>query len=140
MDQDRRNPYLILGVDYGASKDDARRAAARVLRKLKSASNSPYTAEDVTWALHEVEHVNDDPEAGVTIFRVPASPGLLAMKPSKGIFAPPPRPEPRSSPPSSDEDLQRIASSALVELASHLLTGFAAVVDTQPIYAAGEES
>jgi hypothetical protein len=140
LDQDRRNPYLILGLDYGASKDEARRAAARVLRKLKSASNSPYTTEDVTWALHEVEHVNDDPEAGVTIFRVPASEGLLAMKAPEGIFAPPSRPEPRSSPPSTEEDLWRIAGAALVELASGLLSEFASVIDTHPTYTVREES
>lgn len=140
MTEDRRNPYLILGLDYGASKDDARRSAARVLRKLRSSPDAPYTTEDVTWALHEVEHVNDDPEAGVNIFRVPASKSSFDLSPSKGLFAPPSRPEPRSSPSSTEEDLHRLAGGAMAELASGLLTEFAAVIETRPTYLSKEES
>jgi hypothetical protein len=138
--EDRRNPYLILGLNYGASKDDARRAAARVLRKLRSTPDSLYTTEDVTWALHEVEHVNDDPEAGVNIFRVPVSKSSFDLSPSEGLFAPPSRPEPRSSPSSTDEDLQRLAAGATAELASTLLTEFVSVIETRPTYFSKEES
>lgn len=140
MSDDKRNPYLILGIDYGASKDDARRAGARVLRKLKSKPDAPYTTEDVTWALHEVEHVNDDPEAGVDIFRVPASKSSFDLSPSEGLFAPASRPEPRSSSPSTEEDIQRLAAGAIAELASGLLTEFASVIDTKPTYLSKEES
>jgi len=134
MAEDRRNPYLILGLEYGASKDKARRAAARVLRKVREASDSLYSPEDVTWALHEVEHLNDEPEAGFTIFRVPASGRGLGTNVTEGIFAPTPRSQARSSPPSTDEDLSRIAGAALVELASDLLMGRGDIVDVRPSY------
>ena len=38
----RRSPYLILGVPYGASKNDAARAFARATRRLRRQSDAPY--------------------------------------------------------------------------------------------------
>jgi hypothetical protein len=135
---DRRNPYFILGLDYGASKDEARRATARVLRRLKTTPDAQYTAADVTWALHEVEQVNDDPDAGVHIFRVPSSPGPIGLPGSEGLFAPAATPEVRSSPPSTEADLERLATAALAELASSLLAEYSSLIDTIPSYSSKE--
>jgi hypothetical protein len=125
----RRNPYVILGLLYGATKDEARRRAARILRKLKSTTDSPYTVEDVTWALHQIEIVNENPEVGLDIFRVPATDALRARESCGGIFS-----NPRASPPSNQQDLQRIVGAALVELGGIVLEKLALSVDSWPTY------
>jgi hypothetical protein len=52
---DRRNPYLILGIDHGADATQASAAFARATRRLRNHPGPPYTIEDLTWALHRIE-------------------------------------------------------------------------------------
>lgn len=117
MTTELRNPYLILGLDYGASLREARRAMARLTKRLKSADDSPYSSEDLTWALHQIEQVNKDPEAGVDIFRVPANRSVFQLKEGEGLFSPPARPLPRRTSPPSEEDMGTVHALAMEEVA-----------------------
>src|SRR4051794_10284862 len=101
---DRRNPYVILGVPYGASRGEARRAAARRTRELRQREEAQYSTEDITWALHQVEQVIDDAASAVEVFRVPAAPGILDAPSGRGLFHPPAEPLPRRSDPLTDEE------------------------------------
>lgn len=92
---ERRNPYLVLGVPFGASRDEATRAFARrtkSLRRLGAAGRSRHT--DLTGALHEIESTRSDPAAAMAPYRVPADPRAAALTADGlfggGVFAPPP--------------------------------------------------
>ena len=132
MRDDRRNPYLILGVPYGASKDEARRAAARRVRQVKQLTDPLYALEDVTWALHQVEQVIADPSSGVDVFRVPASPGILDAPVGEGLFRAPVARLPRSSAPSSDEEFAALRSRALNHIGAQALDLVSRSIDCRP--------
>lgn len=92
---ERRNPYLVLGVPFGASRDEATRAFARrakFLRRLGTASRSLHT--DLTGALHEIETAKGDPAATMAPYRVPMDPRTASLTSDGlfggGVFAPPP--------------------------------------------------
>jgi hypothetical protein len=48
-------PHLVLGIPTGSSPDEAVRAFAMKTRKVKNSSDSPFTIEDLTAALAEVQ-------------------------------------------------------------------------------------
>jgi hypothetical protein len=118
---DRRNPYLVLGVPYGASRGEARRAAARRTRELRRRQDAPYSTEDVTWALHQVEQVIDDPASAVGVFRVPAAPGILDAPSGHGLFHPSAVPLPRRTGPLTDEEVAEIRHQALAAVSKKVL-------------------
>jgi len=84
-----RNPYVILGIPFGASKDDASAAFARKARGLRRANDPGGRLPDLTWALNQVQEVVKDPRIALDIYRVPADPeafrtvgpGALGPKP-----------------------------------------------------------
>jgi hypothetical protein len=119
---ERRNPYVILGVPYGASRGEARRAAARRTRELRQRVEAPYSTEDVTWALHQVEQVIDDPSSAVAVFRVPAAPGILDAPSSHGLFHPAAVPLRRRSEALSDEEFDAIRHDAVVAVSKDVIT------------------
>ena len=87
-----RNPYLLLGVDYGAPPDVARRSFARAARRVRRAGGSgTTTVEDLNWALHEIQNRQEDPQDSVTVFRVPADPDVFTPR-GEGMFRPRPVP------------------------------------------------
>lgn len=118
---DRRNPYLILGLDFGASPEEAAAAFARISRHVKRNSDLAYSLEDVTWALHQIEQSATDHESEVTLYRVPADPGVFA---SPGNFDPGPQPLRRSTGP-SDEAVEALRGEELLELLSSPLDALA---------------
>lgn len=132
MMDDRRNPYVILGIPYGASRGEARRAVARRTRELRQRPDAPYSAEDVNWALHQVEQVIDDPEAGVEVFRVPAAPGILDAPSGHGLFHPPPEPLPRRSAPLTDEQFDAIRHEAVATVSRSVITALGPTVKCWP--------
>jgi hypothetical protein len=83
----RRNPYLILGIDFAAEPTEAAKAFARVSRRLRRERGDgvPFTIEDATWALHEIEQAATDPEANLGVFRVPANPEVYEVAAGPGI-------------------------------------------------------
>lgn len=129
---DRRNPYLVLGVPYGASKDEARSAAARRSKDLRRNPGTRYSIEDVTWALHYVEQVAEDPSSAVTVFRVPAAPGILDAPGSDGLFRAPVLPLPRRSSALSDEEFQRIRSDAIHDVTRLVVRTLGPLVNCRP--------
>lgn len=120
MDE-RRNPYVILGVPYGATRGEARRAAARRSRELRQRRDTPYSTEDVTWALHQVEQVIDDPASGVDVFRVPAAPGILDAPSGNGLFNPRADPMARRTGPLTDAEFHAIRHRAVASVSKSVL-------------------
>jgi hypothetical protein len=106
-----RNPYVILGIPFGASREQANRAfarRARPLRRLGAEGRAQLT--DLTWALNQIDEAIRDPEEALWVYRIPADPAVLAPSGS-GEFAPQPRPMGRRSGDSADSvaALQRAA-------------------------------
>jgi hypothetical protein len=91
-----RNPYLLLGVDYGVAPDEARRRFARAARRVRRAPGSTISIEDLNWALHEVQSRTVPPADDVETFRVPANPAVFAPG-ATGVFSPPAVPFPRTT-------------------------------------------
>lgn len=69
----RRNPYIVLGVDFGTPVAEAKRAFALASRRVRRHPDPPFTMEDVTAAEREVQDLAD-PVRSIGIFRVPADP------------------------------------------------------------------
>jgi hypothetical protein len=123
-----RNPYLMLGVDYGTPPDQARRSFARAAKRVRRAAGSPITTEDLTWALHQIESRDTDPSDLVAEFRVPADKEVYEPG-GVGLFAPPPRPLDRTTV-TTEADLDAVRSgladelSVLLAAAAHALVRF----------------
>jgi hypothetical protein len=102
---DRRNPYLILGVDFASDPAGAAAAVARLSRRLRRArTDTAFTLEDATWALHEIEQAATDPEATIGVFRVPANPEAYDVPSGAGILALEPQNLARTTPVGSSAD------------------------------------
>jgi hypothetical protein len=103
----RRNPYLILGVDFAAEPAEATRAFARISRRLRRGRSAEgeggFTLEDATWALHEIEQAATDPEAALGIFRVPANPEVYEVTPGPGVVGLEPQNLTRTTPAGSTD-------------------------------------
>ncbi|MCU7727009.1 hypothetical protein ODJ79_25050 [Actinoplanes sp. KI2] len=86
-----RNPYLILGIPFGAGRAEANAAFARRVRSLPA---DPVEARayqtDLTWALQRIDSGPPQPAAELGCYRLPAGPGTD----EPGVFAPPPEPGP----------------------------------------------
>ena len=111
----RRNPYLILGVPFGADPERARAAFARRVREVKAGERGS-SVEDLTWALHEVEVAARDPMQSLDHYRIPADPEVLRADDCTGLFRPPPQPLARTSPPPSGAELEQLAVTGLATL------------------------
>lgn len=106
---DRRNPYVILGVPFGASEKDARGGFSRARRRLRQNPDQPFTAEDLTWALHQVEQILLKPELAFEVYRIPA---VAATNPV-GVFNPGPHRLPRTTDQATAEDWEQVKRSAI---------------------------
>lgn len=122
-----RNPYLILGVDFGASADTARRHFALAARRIRR-EGGRWSREDLTWALHEIEATDDDPQDSVWTFRVPADPSAFDA-PGGGLYRPAPIPLARRSPPTSADEVAQLRSQAARELLDVALAAGANAID-----------
>ena len=108
---DRRNPYLILGVDYGCSSTEASRAFASMVRRLRATPDAPYTIQDANWAKHQIEQVIEDSAAAITVYRVPADPSVYAKPDPAELLLEAPQPLPPA--PADDESvLERVRDAA----------------------------
>lgn len=112
----RFNPYLVLGIDYGASPGEASIAFARAQRRLRSADDPPFTKADINKALHYVQHLAKDPEASIDYFRVPADPRAYLPPSCDGLLDPPEDPPMRHTPMTTEADLKplRLAAATIV--------------------------
>lgn len=85
-----RNPYLILGLPFGASRDEANVAFARrgrVLRRQGDAGKAELM--ELTWALNQIDEALADPDSAIDIYRIPADPNAFDPE-GRGLFTPPP--------------------------------------------------
>lgn len=86
---DRRNPYIILGIPFGASREEANVAFARKAKALRRKASARLALTDLTWALNQVDEAIQHPERELGIYRVPADPNAYTV-PAAGVFNPPP--------------------------------------------------
>lgn len=113
---DRRNPYVILGVAFGADHASARRGFVRAMRRLKNGDSAIYTEEDVTWALHRIEQIELDPTASVDVYRVPANPNVFDDRGAPGMFNPGPIRMERRTDPVRAERLEQLRAEAIADV------------------------
>jgi hypothetical protein len=86
-----RNPYLILGVPFGTSREEANAAFVRRARRLRRGDRPAAGLTgltDLTWALNQIEEALGDPSAALGIYRVPARPEAFAGT-GPGLLRPP---------------------------------------------------
>jgi hypothetical protein len=123
---DRRNPYVLLGLPYGATPAEARRAYARRVRDVRWGDRSSTDPSDLEWALEQVEHEHADPTAKFGVYRVPADAAVLRTPAGFGLLAPAPRAAPRRSQVSPAEEVAVVLDAARLDAAQHLLDRTAA--------------
>jgi hypothetical protein len=126
-----RNPYLILGVDFAASGDDARRAFAHAARRIRRQGGA-WSIEDLNWALHEVEALESNPADLVSLYRVPADPQVFTPA-GEGLYRPPPVPLPRRTPAGDAEATEAARLAAARELDETLLRALGALIETPAV-------
>jgi hypothetical protein len=74
MSQQRSSPYLILGVPFGAGRNEVAKGFARAVKRLRQMEDPPFELEDLNWAQHEIDHREGVAEHSLDDFRVPADP------------------------------------------------------------------
>ena len=116
---DRRNPYLVLGIPYGASKREVRRAFAERSKRIRRGEFDAVRTEDLNWALHRLEQVEQDADIDLEYYRVPANNALIHDGPlsdsAHGFFNPEPAPLARRTNPLSSNERQNLADQAVIE-------------------------
>lgn len=120
-----RNPYVVLGVPFGTSRDVATAAFARKARRLRRQSGGAELLTDLTWALNQIEEAIDDPQTAIHLYRVPADPEALTSD-STGVLNPAPEAMGRTSP-ESTQALQAFRKDALAEALTHAAKEWASV-------------
>lgn len=122
MNDQRRNPYLILGVHYGVGRDEATRAFAATSKRARRDDQFPYSIEDLTWALNQIKSQIENPTSDLTTFRVPADPAALSVPSLLESDAFAAQPIARRTPPVAQSDLENVMKLArrdLIEQISH---------------------
>jgi hypothetical protein len=98
-----RNPYLLLGVDFGTSREAANVAFARKARALRRAGpEGRERLTELTWALNQIDEALVDPERAIDVYRIPADPDAFDPDGS-GLFRPPPERLERRTPGSGED-------------------------------------
>jgi len=115
MTSERRNPYLVLGLPYGASRSEATVAFARRSKRARSDPSFRYETEDLTWALNQVEAVITSAVSDVDIYRVPADPAVFLAPEGPGVLRPGPVPIPRRTSAPEEDELAALRKAALLE-------------------------
>jgi hypothetical protein len=121
---DRRNPYFVLGLDFGADARAAQAAFARLSRRLRRGRSGDYGIEDATRALHEIEHPATDPRANLDLYRVPADPAAYDYQPVDGVLSLAPQNLPRQAG-AAQEELTGLRAQLVRELGGAALDALA---------------
>lgn len=108
MTRERLNPYLVLGIPYAAPIKEVHKGFAKRARAIRNEEFDSYLLEDLTWAKHQIEQAERDPELDLTMYRVPANSEAfkndLSQSSARGFFNPTvKRIERKSDPTSTDE-------------------------------------
>ena len=125
-----RNPYVVLGVPFGSSRDVATASFARKARRLRRQPGGSEALTDLTWALNQIEEAIDDPQTAIHLFRVPADPGALKAV-SKGVLNPPPEAMVRTTSDSAGA-LRAFRQEALREVLFYAAREWASVAQVPP--------
>lgn len=126
-----RNPYLVLGIPFGASRDEANIAFARQgrsLRRLGDEGKERLVA--LTWALNQIDEAISDPDSAIDIYRIPADP--FAFDPEgRGLFTPPPERLDRTTP-ASNADARDAIERAVIESLTWIAESLASTTPLPP--------
>lgn len=122
----RRSPYLVLGVPYGASKNEAAKAFARATRRLRQQVDPPFDLEDVNWALHAIEQRVKEPLSSIDDYRMPADPSVYEVPTGDGILNPPVQEYRRRTLETDAAVIDDLHAAILLELAAELAAEFRA--------------
>lgn len=83
---EHRNPYILLGIPYGSSRELALTAFARKSRDLRRQGREGRVAmTDLTWALSQISEVTRNPQAALDIYRIPADPDAFRFSGSGAL-------------------------------------------------------
>ncbi|WP_300608293.1 hypothetical protein [Trebonia sp.] len=125
-----RNPYVILGIPFGASRAEANAAFARKARALSRDGADLDLMTDLTWALQRIDVSISEPATAMEIYRIPADPEAFQGE-GKGVLHPPPE---RLAPAGGDRDaaLETLRHAAAREYLRHLVTVRAARIALPP--------
>jgi hypothetical protein len=84
-----RNPYIILGIPFGASRAEANIAFARKARALRRDCGAETQLTDLTWALQRIDEAVRVPSTAMELYRIPADPEAFQGT-GTGVLRPPP--------------------------------------------------
>ncbi|MFZ4433865.1 MAG: hypothetical protein ACOYOQ_11795 [Microthrixaceae bacterium] len=93
----RFSPYLILGVDVGASAAEANRAFARRVKEIAD-GRIDLSQQDLNWAQTQFRRA-DELAGSLDYLRVPVGSAQSPEVPTGTLFRPAPEPLPRRTPP-----------------------------------------
>jgi hypothetical protein len=141
---DRRNPYLVLGVDYGASREEVTAAYTRRSRVARADSGYPYSIDDLVWALDEIEGIHGNgatsaagAQSAALVFRVPADPSVYEPPPGPGLLRPEPVPLRRRSRPAPRTEIAGLVNDARRDATAYALERLADQVERTLVAPAG---
>ena len=69
-----KNPYVILGIPFGASRAEANAAFAKKAQALKREGGGLDRMTDLTWALQRIGVAIKEPATAMELYRIPADP------------------------------------------------------------------
>lgn len=85
-----RNPYVILSIPFGSSREEANVAFARKARSLRlRGAQGRDQLTDLTWALNQIDEAIGNPAAAMELYRIPADPEAFSAQ-GTGVLRPPP--------------------------------------------------
>ena len=126
MSDDRRNPYVILGLSHGASSAEAERAFARRSRDARwgdhdQLQDHEVELTDLRWAMAQIERHAAEPMSAQGTYRIPVDSGSLEAPSGPGLLRPAPRPSTRQHLATDPAERERIFDAARLEAAQQLL-------------------
>jgi hypothetical protein len=114
----QRNPYVLLGIPFGSSRDAATSAFARRAKRLRRSPDGAERLTDLTWAMNQIDEVLREPELALNVYRVPADPSALVPT-DQGVLRPPPE-RLRRRTETSQQDHLTVRRRSARELVDHL--------------------
>jgi hypothetical protein len=123
MTDDRRNPYVILGLFNDDDLAAAQEAFDRRSREARWGDDDVSDVGDLTWALEQIEVHQADPAAAFGTYHAPADPSLLRAPVGYGLLRPAPRPAIRrwDDPAEHEHEREAVFDAARLDAAQRLL-------------------
>lgn len=125
-----RNPYLVLGIPFGAPRAEANAAFAKKAQALKREGGSLDQMTDLTWALQRINVAIREPATAMELYRIPADPEAFQSG-GDGVLRPPPEKLPAAEGDRAAA-LEELRQAAAREYLRYLVTVRAAAVPLPP--------